>query len=159
MNTSFRINCSGWQDPDQPLTYEFSYINYVQESVFYVSSEPIAPSMVLPMGHETNDFNLTLNIQITDRWGSSTVKKVVIKVGRCDRNLFGSWYDLGRGGFSSLASRRVVGKKTSLWYAFHKNYPAFRHSYVLKVPCCHLVSRVLIFAIIKASRQSRFEKF
>ena len=88
MNTSFTINCSGWQDPDQPLAYEFSYINYVQESVFYVSSEPIAPAVVLPMGHETNDFNLTLNIQITDRWGASTIKAVKIKVGRCDK-LFG----------------------------------------------------------------------
>jgi len=94
MNTSFRINCSGWQDPDQPLTYEFSYINYVQESVFYVSDEPIAPSVVLPMGHETNEFNLTLNIQITDRWGASTTEQMLIKVGRSDRNLFGSWYDL-----------------------------------------------------------------
>jgi len=90
MNTSFTINCSGWQDPDQPLTYEFSYINYVQESVFYVSGEPIAPSVVLPMGHETDDFNLTLNILITDRLGASTLKKMLIKVGRCNRNLFGS---------------------------------------------------------------------
>ena len=89
MNTSFAINCSGWQDPDQPLPYEFSYINYEHESVFYVSSEPFAPSVVLPMGHEDNDFNLVLNIQITDHLGASTIEKVLIKVGGCDRNLFG----------------------------------------------------------------------
>ena len=94
MNTSFAINCSDWQDPDQPLTYEFSYINYEHESVFYVSREPFAPSVVLPMGHEDNDFKLTLNIQITDRLGASAIKKVLIKVGGCDRNLFGLQYNL-----------------------------------------------------------------
>lgn len=87
MNTSFTINCSGWEDPDQPLTYQFSYINYVQESVFYVSGEPIAPSVVLPMGHENNDFKLTLNIRISDQLGASATKKLEIKVGRCDRSL------------------------------------------------------------------------
>jgi len=87
MNTSFTINCSGWEDPDQPLTYQFSYINYVQASVFYVSGEPIAPAVVLPMGHENNDFNLTLNIRISDRLGASAIKKLEVKVGRCDRSL------------------------------------------------------------------------
>ena len=87
MNTTFTINCSGWQDPDQPLKYEFSYINYASVSVFYLSHESIAPSLNLPMGHETNDFNLTLNIQISDRWGASAIKELKIKVKRCDRSL------------------------------------------------------------------------
>lgn len=124
MNTSFTINCSGWQDPDQPLTYEFSYINYEHESVFYVSREPFAPSVVLPMGHENDEFNLTLNIQITDRLGASAIQKMKIKVGieRCYtetclvRNLIS-------------ASCRVVGKDASLWHAFHNNSYVFRHSY------------------------------
>ena len=79
MNTSFTINCSNWADPDPPLSYEFSYINYIQESVFFVSRETSA-SVFLPMGHEANDFNLTLKMRILDNLGAATTETIEIKV-------------------------------------------------------------------------------
>ena len=79
MNTSFSINCTGWADPDKPLKYEFLYVNYVQESVFYVSHDPFA-SVVLPTGHESNDFNLTLKMRIIDHLGAAATEKVEVKV-------------------------------------------------------------------------------
>lgn len=79
MNTSFSINCTGWADPDPPLTYEFLYINYFQESVFFVSRDSSA-SVVLPMGHESNDFNLTLKMRIIDHLGAATIETIVVQV-------------------------------------------------------------------------------
>lgn len=79
MRTKFTINCTGWQDPDKPLTYEFAYIN-LQKSVFYVSQKSYVENIFLPMGHEDKDFDLTLRIRIVDRLGaaeknwSSTIK-------------------------------------------------------------------------------------
>lgn len=80
MSTKFTINCTGWQDPDKPLTYEFAYIN-LQESVFYVSQKSYVENIFLPMGHEDKDFDLTLRIRIVDRLGAAeTLPFVVVKV-------------------------------------------------------------------------------
>lgn len=80
MNTSFAINCSDWADPDQPLTYEFAYINYFQDNVFFVSHEPFSSSVVLPMGHETNNFTLFMVLRVIDRLGAATTWPVTIQV-------------------------------------------------------------------------------
>ena len=82
MNTSFTISCSGWADPDQPLIYEFAYINSLQPSVFYVSRISNASSIVLPMGHEDDDFKLTIRIRVMDRFGAATTLSFDIKVRR-----------------------------------------------------------------------------
>ena len=80
MNTSFTITCTGWEDPDGPLTYEFGYINYFQIYVFYVSPVSSAPSVKLPLGHEDNEFKLPMRIQIIDRLGAATIVLIDVKV-------------------------------------------------------------------------------
>ena len=72
MNTSFTISCSDWVDPDPPLTYEFAYLTYFQPFVLYVSKVSTASSILLPMGHERNDFKLTLRMRIIDHLGAAT---------------------------------------------------------------------------------------
>lgn len=81
LNTSFRINCSDWMDPDQPLTYEFAYVNYYQDNVFFMSHEPTSSSVLLPMGHESNNFTLEMRLKIIDRLGAATVRPITIQVG------------------------------------------------------------------------------
>ena len=85
LNTSFRINCSDWMDPDQPLTYEFAYVNYYQDNVFFMSHEPTSSSVLLPMGHESNNFTLEMRLKIIDRLGAATVRPITIQV-RCHNN-------------------------------------------------------------------------
>ena len=79
MHTPFMIRCTDWQDDDQPLTYEFAYLN-VQESVFFLSRISYAESIFLPMGHEDNDFKLSLRIRIIDKLGAATTKAFTIQV-------------------------------------------------------------------------------
>lgn len=79
MHTPFRIRCTGWQDDDQPLTYEFAYLN-VQESVFFLSRISYAEKIFLPMGHEDNDFKLSLRIRIIDKLGAATTIPFKIQV-------------------------------------------------------------------------------
>ncbi|XP_022779645.1 uncharacterized protein LOC111321123 [Stylophora pistillata] len=80
MNTSFRINCSHWMDPDQPLTYEFAYVNYYQDNVFFTSHEPISSSVLLPMGHESKNFTLHMRLKVIDRFGAANVSQITIQV-------------------------------------------------------------------------------
>lgn len=82
MNTSFTISCSGWADPDRPLTYEFAYLTDFQPSVLYVSKDSNASSILLPMGHESNDFKLTLRMRIIDHLGAATAVFRDLKVRR-----------------------------------------------------------------------------
>lgn len=79
MKTPFTIRCTGWQDDDQPLTYEFAYLN-VQEFVFFLSPIPYAESIFLPMGHEDNDFKLSLRIRIIDKLGAATTIPFEVQV-------------------------------------------------------------------------------
>lgn len=67
-------------DHDQPLTYEFAYVNHFQESVIFVSHEPYSASVVLPMGHESNDFKLKLKVQISDHLGAAATWAIEIQV-------------------------------------------------------------------------------
>lgn len=80
MVTKFTITCTGWEDPDQPLRYEFGYVNYYQESVLYVSRVSTASSLLLPMGREDNDFKLSLRLRIIDKLGAASVFPIEIPV-------------------------------------------------------------------------------
>ena len=79
MTTNFTINCTGWQDPDKPLTYEFAYIN-LQDSIFYVSQKSYVEKIFLPMGREDEDFKLSLRIRIIDGLGAAETYPTAIKV-------------------------------------------------------------------------------
>lgn len=82
MNTSFTISCSDWDDPDRSFTYEFAYLTDFQPSVLYVSKVSTASSILLPMGHENNDFKLTLRMRIIDHLGAATAVFHDLKVRR-----------------------------------------------------------------------------
>ena len=82
MNTSFTIKCSEWADPDSPFTYEFAYLTDFQPSVLYVSKDSTPSSILLPMGHESNDFKLTLRMRIIDHLGAATAVFRDLKVRR-----------------------------------------------------------------------------
>lgn len=72
-------------DPDQPLTYEFAYVNYYQDNVFFMSHEPLSSSVLLPMGHESKNFTLDMRLKVIDRLGAANVSIVTIQVG-CHSN-------------------------------------------------------------------------
>ncbi|XP_068694084.1 polycystin-1-like protein 2 [Montipora foliosa] len=80
MHTLFRINCSGWEDVDLPLTYEFAYERSNKESVFLISQNQDANSLYLPMGQDKNHFNLTLKIKVIDGLGAASIVRISVKV-------------------------------------------------------------------------------
>ena len=80
MHTLFTINCSGWEDVDLPLTYEFASERSNKESVFLISQIPHANSLYLPMGQDKNLFNLTLKIKVIDGLGAAFIVRISVKV-------------------------------------------------------------------------------
>jgi hypothetical protein len=84
MNTSFTISCKNWNDPDAPLTYEFSYqSNGVRIVLSYLtapSGAKVTSTDWLPIGDQENDFELIVTVQVKDKFGSNTKQDCVVKV-------------------------------------------------------------------------------
>ena len=75
----FVTECVGWQDADQPLTYEFGFRKNGIKVVFQTGPNSTLKSN-LPVGSRSQDYNETLEIKISDSLGSSEVVVLVVKV-------------------------------------------------------------------------------
>ncbi|XP_019627704.1 PREDICTED: uncharacterized protein LOC109472382 isoform X29 [Branchiostoma belcheri] len=78
----FKICCEGFNDPDQPLTYNFLYetdidiasVNTTSSSVFhllYTGPENCTVPLKLPLGLRSRNYSLPIRVQVLDKFGGS----------------------------------------------------------------------------------------
>lgn len=80
LSTEFVMECVGWQDPDQPLTYQFSFRTSNTGLLILQMGLNDTLKSGLPVGNPSHDFNLTLEMQVSDSLGSSKRVVHVVKV-------------------------------------------------------------------------------
>ena len=85
MSTTFTFTCEKWTDPEPPLTYEFSYGDEQNQTIF---AYRISPSGVnvrvtnwLIAGDENNNYIRTVQFTIKDSLGSVATQYIDVKVG------------------------------------------------------------------------------
>ena len=79
LETVFEMSCSGWQDEDLPLTYEFRYRS--TKSVVVIQSGPQSRAEAkLPPGNPHKGYNFTLEILVKDSLGSFAMQEITLKV-------------------------------------------------------------------------------
>lgn len=77
--TDFIISCSGWNDEDKPLIYEFRY----QDKYGMVLIQTGRLNRVitkLPVGKATEDYSLVLEAQVGDSFKDFTETRLLVKV-------------------------------------------------------------------------------
>ena len=67
MTTEFEFWCTGWQDEDKPLRYEFIFFgeDNITESLFYFGVDSKARA-TLPAGNEKHNFTLDIEMRVID---------------------------------------------------------------------------------------------
>ena len=84
LSTNFTFNCEGWNDPDSPLTYEFSYGNNESETLFYYRKLPSGTNIKhtewLSAGEESSNYTHVVTIKIKDSFGSSSKEEFLVQV-------------------------------------------------------------------------------
>lgn len=81
VTTPFRVNCSGWIDEDQPITYRVTIDSEIERFMF--SGREINQSIYLPYHHSDNKSHtssLDLKIYIIDSHGNYNVTTVSAQV-------------------------------------------------------------------------------
>ena len=76
LKTEFTFECSGWQDQNSPLTYEFR----AGKDVISYGNSAISASTVLPAGLQEHDYRLTINVVIKNSVRVAVIKSLSIKV-------------------------------------------------------------------------------
>ena len=79
-STTFTFRCSGWVDPDLPLSYEYGHTYKGLVSSFYVGKNPEV-SAVMPVGNEKENFTILLDLRVKDKFGAKSSIAVAIRVG------------------------------------------------------------------------------
>lgn len=79
ISTDFLIMCSGWNDADQPLTYEFSYKDK-HGMVLIQTGRLNKVTTKLPVGEATEDYFLALEAQVGDSFKDFTETRLLVKV-------------------------------------------------------------------------------
>lgn len=79
ISTIFVLHCQGWYDEHLPLNYRFVYHGQFSTVIFHSGPETNV-STTLPPGQETDDYNLKLEVVITDARGSESEAGLVVKV-------------------------------------------------------------------------------
>jgi hypothetical protein len=79
VSTIFVLQCRGWYDEYLPLNYRFAYHGQFSTLIFYSGRESDVSTTLQP-GQESDDFNLKLEVVITDSKGSETKVDLVVKV-------------------------------------------------------------------------------
>lgn len=78
--TVFNFTCEGWKDDEPPLTYKFHYMNSIGvEVLLQYGSSPIVVTK-LPVGFADKDYNIPIEIFISDSVGVGREIKIDIKV-------------------------------------------------------------------------------
>ncbi|XP_035682609.1 polycystic kidney disease protein 1-like 2 [Branchiostoma floridae] len=75
--TPFDISCEGVHDDDQPLTYSLYFNNERSDDTAYTllhtGTTRRFPPQQLPAGQELRDFNITLEVRVSDALGAITI--------------------------------------------------------------------------------------
>lgn len=76
----FIINCSGWEDVDFLLIYEFVFECFNKEFVFLIFQILYVNFLYFFMGQDKNYFNLILKIKVIDGFGVVFIVCISVKV-------------------------------------------------------------------------------
>ena len=81
LKTTFSFTCSGWEDPDSPLQFEFIYFT-TEDDVLSVVYKGIKGNQEtkLPAGAKTNNFTLDFRVRVADVFGTYTEVKIPVQV-------------------------------------------------------------------------------
>lgn len=79
ITTEFSIECVNWTDTDLPLSYQFSYKTHFGIVVFHADWQSNATTD-LPLGDQTKNYSLTLQLEVTDALGDSSVEFISVEV-------------------------------------------------------------------------------
>ncbi|KAJ7340521.1 hypothetical protein OS493_003275 [Desmophyllum pertusum] len=122
LKTKFDFICSGWQDPDKPLMYEFNYKtdNGLYTVVSYGSVEHV--TTVLPPGKKENDYVISFEIIVTDSLSAAKRIHLNIKVGcfwqalkiQVSRCFFAFTYNS-----TTISAETLAHKCTELYMNYH----------------------------------------
>ena len=87
LETEFRFTCSGWQDQNKPITYEFHY--ETDKGLYTVVSYGLKAEVVtkLPVGKASESFKLKFEAVIIDSLSAATKRAVNVKVSFRDQHL------------------------------------------------------------------------
>lgn len=82
--TRYTYKCSGWKDPDVPLSYQVSVVNEEDdgsggESLLYYGKKD-RETIILPLGNSKDDYYLTLVFRIQDKYNSVVASKKRVQV-------------------------------------------------------------------------------
>ena len=83
LETTFSFTCSGWEDPDRPLQFEFIYF-ITEDDVLNVVYKGIKSSQEtkLPAGAKANNFTIDFRVRVADMFGAYTEVKIPVQVRR-----------------------------------------------------------------------------
>ena len=78
--TTFTFTCSGWEDPDRPLQYEFIY--FTGDDIVNVAYKGMKSSKKtkLPAGEKTNNFTIDFRVRVADMFGAFTEVRTPVQV-------------------------------------------------------------------------------
>ncbi|KAL9952074.1 hypothetical protein ACROYT_G039278 [Oculina patagonica] len=80
LKTNFSVDCSGWHAKNQHLTYNFSYIS--SAGTVIIKSATVIPNIttILPEGKKTEDYNVTIQVEILGQRGARAIDLLTVKV-------------------------------------------------------------------------------
>ena len=82
LTTTFHFACTGWQDPDLPLRYEFASYNKESTMSVIYTGKYSSTTAFLPLGDENKNFTLVIRARVIDALGSATEQNFSVKVRR-----------------------------------------------------------------------------
>ena len=105
--TNFTFKCEKWSDPQSPLTYEFSFGDEQNQTMFAYRIRPsgvnIGITEWLVAGDEANNSTLTVQFTVKDSLGSAATQHINVKVYFSqDRSLNLYWGGGGEGEYSYI---------------------------------------------------------
>ncbi|KAI8508634.1 hypothetical protein Bbelb_137330 [Branchiostoma belcheri] len=71
--TQFDISCEGARDDDLPLVYSLYFNNDGSDALLHTGTTERFPLQLLPTGQEHRDFNITLEVRVSDALGATSV--------------------------------------------------------------------------------------
>lgn len=87
IETQFQITCTGWEDEDSPLWYEFFLRDPASRPMLlFYGPLPYSDPLFLPPGPEEDNFHLELFVNIWDALG--THKEFPLRVKVCAGRYF-----------------------------------------------------------------------
>jgi len=77
--TEFSIECVNWEDSDWPLSYQYSYQTSLGVVVFHTGWQSNVTTE-LPVGNQTENYSLSLQLEVKDSFGDSSVEFIAVEV-------------------------------------------------------------------------------